>query len=332
MAAAAEAGRAAGRAAAAAEAAVDRRVLAAVATVWLAFDGIPPEDEVQLVLAGGRGWWLPTFGMEADRLARARELVAADSDEERWARRPMLQLPVVPALKDLGVAQGLGVEAKELQAERARTAFSRLELVGRLGLPRSALGRLVGASALTAGMYGAACHVYDNDHLPSLRNWVLHALYRGSRFAQVRLFMHLALPCPQADPWRVALRKGWHACRLVRQEWGEERFWRIWAGTSKDGPLLSFKRLLLQLPRAGQCGATEGGGRERQPGGGVSGCRAVLAGQVRSLAAVGQGTAGLRPCLGGRAAAKPPRGRQYRRGAGPHGGAAAPGPRPPGGV
>ena len=48
VAAAAEAGRAAGRAAAAAEAAVDRRVLAAVATVWLAFDGIPPEDEVQL--------------------------------------------------------------------------------------------------------------------------------------------------------------------------------------------------------------------------------------------------------------------------------------------
>ena len=54
------------------------------------------------------------------------------------------------------------------------------------------------------------------------------------------------------------MRKGWHACSLVRQEWGEERFWRIWAGTSKDGPLLSFKRLLLQLPRAGQCGAAEG--------------------------------------------------------------------------
>ena len=71
-----------------------------------------------------------------------------DSDEERWARRPMLQLPVVSALKDLGVAQGLGVETKELQAERTRTACSRLELVGRLGSPRSALGRLVGSLGL----------------------------------------------------------------------------------------------------------------------------------------------------------------------------------------
>ena len=144
-----------------------------------------------------------------------------------------------------------------MQAERARTAFSRLELVGRLGLPRQALGRLVGASALTAGMYGAACHVYDSDHLPSLRNWVMHALYRGSRFAQVRLFMHLVLPCPQADPCRVALRKGWHACNVVRQVWGEERFWRVWAGTSKDGPLCSFKRLLLQLPGPGHHGGAE---------------------------------------------------------------------------
>ena len=243
-----EAGRAAGRAAAAAEAAVDRRVLATVASVWLAFDGNPPDGDVQAVLAGGRGCWLPTTGADADLLARARARVTADSDEERWGRRPMLQLPVVPALKDLGVAQGLGVEAKQLQAERARMAFARMELVARLGLPRSYLGRLVGASALTAGMYGAACHVYDSDHLPSLRNWVMHALYRGSRFAQVRLFMQLVLPCPQADPWRVALRKGWHACNVIRQEWGEELFWRVWAGTTKDGPLLSFKRLLLQLP------------------------------------------------------------------------------------
>jgi hypothetical protein len=174
----------------------------------------------------------------------------------------MLELPVVPALKDLGVAQGLGVEAKGLQAERTRTALNRLELVGRLGLPKPALGRLVGASALTAGMYGAACHVYDSDHLPSLRKWVMHALHRGSRFAQVRLFMQLVLPCPQADPWRVALRKGWHACSLVRHQGGEESFWKTWAGTSKDGPLLSFKKLLLQLPRTAQGGSRGGQGRQ----------------------------------------------------------------------
>ena len=85
----------------------------------------------------------------------------------------------------------------------------------------------------------------------------MHALYRGSRFAQVRLYMHLVLPSPHADPWRVALRKGWHACSMVRQEWGEELFWKVWSGTSKDGPLLSFKRLLQQLPQTAQPGEPE---------------------------------------------------------------------------
>ena len=42
-------------------------------------------------------------------------------------------LPIVATLKDLGVAQEFGKPAKELQAARAKTAFSRLELVARLG-------------------------------------------------------------------------------------------------------------------------------------------------------------------------------------------------------
>ena len=66
-------------------------------------------------------------------------------------------LPVAAALKDLGAAQGLGKSAKELQAARAQTAFSRLQLVARLGLPRKALRKLTGSSALVAGMRGSAC-------------------------------------------------------------------------------------------------------------------------------------------------------------------------------
>ena len=108
--AATEAGRGAGRAAAAAAEAADPRVLAAVASVWLAFDNLPPPDEVQVVLAGGRGCWLPVIDAAAERLAAAPGRISTDSDEERWARQPMLHLPVVPALRDLGVAQGLGVE------------------------------------------------------------------------------------------------------------------------------------------------------------------------------------------------------------------------------
>ncbi len=135
-------------------------------------------------------------------------------------------LPVAAALEDLGVAQGLGT-AKELQATRALTAFSRLQLVARLGLPRieQAYG-LVGPCGGHARL----------DFSSSLRNWVMRALYRGSRFAQVRLFTRLALPSPQADPWHVAvaclrtgaegvgrgafrasvgsLDQGWPACQL----------------------------------------------------------------------------------------------------------------------
>ncbi len=70
-----------------------------------------------------------------------------------------LVLPVAAALKDLGVAKGLGKPAKELQAARAKTAFSKLQLAARLGLPRKALCRLTGSStALVAGMCGSACH------------------------------------------------------------------------------------------------------------------------------------------------------------------------------
>jgi hypothetical protein len=255
----------------AAAAALEPMAVAAATTVWIDFDGIPPAEDVQTVLAGNRGVWLPAAAMLEERLQQARIRVLADGAEDRWARSPQLQLPVLKALKDLGVAQGLGMHAKDLQASRTRTAFTRLRWVARLGLPRPALCRVVGGSALLAGMYGAASHVYDSDTLPTLRRWVMHALYRGSRFADVRLFMQLVLPSLRGDPWHVALTKGWHAAELIRQEWGEADFWRIWQGPSRDGPLASFKGLLKQVGLAASfeasagaaVGAWRGGGRGR---------------------------------------------------------------------
>ena len=38
----------------------------------------------------------------------------------------------------------------------------------------------------------------------------------------------------------------------MRQEWGEEVFWRVWDRSTKDGPLCSFKQLLAQLPQPQQ--------------------------------------------------------------------------------
>ena len=106
---------------------------------------------------------------------------------------------------------------------------------------------MAGASGLTAHMYGAAALLYDGDFLPAMRRWVMYATYRGSRFAQVRLYMHLALPCKLADPVRVALRKGWECCSLVRRQWGDAVFADVWEGSAADGPLLSFRRLLQEV-------------------------------------------------------------------------------------
>jgi hypothetical protein len=240
--------------AAAAEAAVenaDPLALAAAASVWMSFDGIPPDEDAQQVLAGGRGEWLLAGELPEVKLQRARSRVQADSAPDRWERGPLLRLPVCQALKDLGVAQGLGPSAKDLQAARTRTAIERLQWVARLGLSRPALCKLVSGSALAAGLYGAASHVYDSDTLSSMRMWVMHALYRGSHFAQVKLFMHLVLPSSNGDPWQVALAKGWHAMELIRTAWGEEEFWEVWHSPSKDGPLASFRSLVGQVGLAG---------------------------------------------------------------------------------
>ena len=113
--------------------------------------------------------------------------------------------------------------------------------------PRAKLGLLAGASGLAAGMYGAAAHMYDDDFLPAMRLWVMYATYRGSRFAQVRLYMHLALPCKSADPVRVALHKGWECCSLVRRQWGDAVFAEVWEGSAADGPLRSVRQLLQEV-------------------------------------------------------------------------------------
>ena len=94
--------------------------------------------------------------LEHQSFVAAKVRLVLDGDPLRWQRGPPLELPVVKALKDLGVAQGGGRAGKELQAVRAKVAFDRLAWIGRLGLPRAELALLAAASGLTAGMRGAA--------------------------------------------------------------------------------------------------------------------------------------------------------------------------------
>jgi hypothetical protein len=126
---------------AAAAAAVDPRALAAAPTVWLAFDGLPPPDEVQEILSSNRGVWLPTVDAEANRLQKACQRVQADGAADRWVRGPQLVLPVVADLKEFGAAQGLGKLAKELQSQ---DGLQQATAGCQAGAPEEGLGQACG--------------------------------------------------------------------------------------------------------------------------------------------------------------------------------------------
>ncbi len=49
--------------------------------------------------------------------------------------------------------------------------------------------------------------------------------------------MHLVLSMPSG--------------RVGMQEWGEDTFWRMWDGSKKDGPVLSFREPLQDAQLAG---------------------------------------------------------------------------------
>ncbi len=88
--------------------------------------------------------------LEQQSFVAAKARLVLDSDPLRWQRGPPLELPVLEALKDFGVAQGGGRAGKELQAVRAKVAFDRLAWIGRLGLPRVKLALLAASSGRTA--------------------------------------------------------------------------------------------------------------------------------------------------------------------------------------
>ena len=113
--------------------------MASATSVWISFDDLPPDDEVGELLRANRGVWVAAGRCEQHAFAAAKTRLVLDGDPLRWQRGPPLELPVVKALKDLGVAQGGGRAGKELQAARAKVAFERLGWTGRLGIPRATL-------------------------------------------------------------------------------------------------------------------------------------------------------------------------------------------------
>ena len=68
-------------------------------------------------------------------------------------------------LKDLGVAQGLGKEAKEGAAKRHATLQQRAVAISMLPVSGAKAERLVAISGIPAGLYGVAARPPDADTL-----------------------------------------------------------------------------------------------------------------------------------------------------------------------
>ena len=153
---------------------------------------------------------------------------------------PRIAVPVVAALKDLGVVIGTGVQGKVQHQQRLLELFRRSNLVGRLGLPLGKRERLVASSAIPAGLHGCAAQPPDSDTLDAARKHVLYALHRGSRFCQLPLFFTIAVDSWRADPAAVWVWKAVEAARLIGRSLGRQALAAILAARTQ-GPIGGLK-------------------------------------------------------------------------------------------
>jgi hypothetical protein len=148
-------------------------------------------------------------------------------------------------LKDLGVAQGLGKEAKEGAAKRHTTLQQRALAISTLPVSGAKAERLVAISGIPAGLYGAAARPPDADTLACMRKWVMHACYKGSRFAQSSLWFVLCADTWRSDPVKVWMVKAAEACARQARNYGLDLLQRVWEAKGKNGPVAGLQAVLL---------------------------------------------------------------------------------------
>ena len=158
-------------------------------------------------------------------------------EHQAW---PRIAVPVVAALKDLGVVVGSGMQGKLQHQQRLVELLRRDNLVGRLGLPFGKRERLVASSAIPAGLHGCAAQPPDSDTLDTARKHVLFALHRGSRFCQLPLFFTIAVNSWRADPGAVWVWKAVESARLIGRSLGRQAFAATWAARTQ-GPIGGLK-------------------------------------------------------------------------------------------
>ena len=154
-----------------------------------------------------------------------------------------LRMTYRKTLKDLGVAQGLGKEAKDSAAKRQATLQQRTEAIAKLAVPAAKAERLVAISGIPAGLYGAAARPPDADTLTCMRRWVLHACYKGSRFVQAALWFVFCAGSWRSDPVRVWLIKAAEACARQVSIHGVDLVRRVWDCSGKLGPVAGLKAM-----------------------------------------------------------------------------------------
>ena len=170
---------------------------------------------------------------------------AAVEQLTRHGQECRLRMTYRKALKDLGVVQGLGKDARDLAAQRHAVLQQRSEAIAKLAVPVAKAERLVAISGIPAGLYGAAAHPPDSDTLSCMRTWVLHACYKGSRFVQGALWFVFCADSWRSDPVKVWLVKAAEACSRQLLAHGEQLVREVWESGNATGPIAGLKAILL---------------------------------------------------------------------------------------
>ena len=216
---------------------------AAAADAW--FAGTAIDDQVMEVLRGASITVLCEQD-GADKWREAEEVLAQKA--RRMTRSKMRVAPKArDAIKDLGIAQGLGKASKDMAASRTKEALQRAEYVSRLSISLFDRCKLMAASVWPAGLYGTAAHVADAGWYESLRRWTKHAVYRGSGFAKERLLLHLGISNWRVDPEAVGISKALEANEAIVAEKGEDWHASVWCSKSRDGPVACLRQAMENL-------------------------------------------------------------------------------------
>ena len=164
------------------------------------------------------------------------------------------------SVKDLGLAQGCGKEARDMAAERQGALIQRAGAIAKLAVGVGRAEMLMSSSGIPAGLYGAGARPPDADTLACLRRWVVFACYKGSRFVQTALWFVFCARTWRSDPMKVWVIKAAEAVARQCAVHGLEAVQEVWAAKPRGGPVAGLKTLLTACGVEAEWNRWEAGG------------------------------------------------------------------------